>query len=830
MKPQSSHHIGLVRNLILPVLLTLICSVSIAQTVVNDAVIENKLFKPYNSYFESELEWVYTHFNKSAYIQGDDIWFTTYVLNPASRRLNFNTSKLYAELWSPEKKLVSRKILFVEGGTANNYFHLPDSLAPGTYCFRTYTSWMRNFYPDNDLNTLITILGKDKVLESELNVKRKEKKSQEMAAQKPIPLLPESKSGYDIQFLPESGTLLEGADNVIGVKATDRYGKGIIVTGTVFSADNKEVISFATNDLGFVNMTIPLVSNEQYRVKVVLPDGTTNDMQLPKPEPKGVIIQVNALRPDVVWFRIQTNEATLRLNKTYLVLIHANGIIFNNYRMTFSKETAMQFRISKKELEGGIVCATVFDENMTPVAERIFYNHDTIAAGNLTVKAEPLTNDSVKVNIHITDSLASPRIAQLSISVLPGETLLNQFGTSLRSESVFRPALRGPIENPDGYFEKNDIVHAIALDNLLLTQGWRKYEWPEILKDTIQNFTFPNEIAFTIEGRVKNWLKNKPELNSNITLISPQNNLFSLTSVDTIGEYKYDKVFLADSTWIIASASSDKGKNWNRVLQMSVPASWSEAPDFEQKLTPPGKEKEIFDDVPQLTKGNILLQEVLITGAKKKSPFADNPYVGMMDRVMEITKENYNRFHSLEMLLQVQFNIRIVRTQDGDYSVDMGRGNSGGGDPLMMIDGMRVESQDLITFPIELVEAVAVNKSGLGGSMDGSAGTIAVKTRTTPLFTNSSEATNIKRLMVEGYAAPAKYFEPKYAIIPGTSDYDKYAAIFWKPDLVTDTENNASIKFKVPNEIKSISLRIEGISFEGKTFLNTQKVVLPGRE
>lgn len=84
--------------------------------------------------------------------------------------------------------------------------------------------------------------------------------------------------------------------------------------------------------------------------------------------------------------------------------------------------------------------------------------------------------------------------------------------------------------------------------------------------------------------------------------------------------------------------------------------------------------------------------------------------------------------------------------------------------------------------------------------------------------------------MVEGYAAPVKYFEPKYAIIPGTSDYDKYAAIFWKPDLITDTENNASIKFKVPNEIKTISLRIEGISFEGKTFLNMQKVVLPGRE
>lgn len=130
-----------------------------AQKTEIDPAIENKLIKPYEKYFQPAREWVYTHLNKSSYIMGDDMWFTSYVLNPSDRQLNPDASKLYVELWSPQKKLVSRKILFVKEGTSSHYIHLPDSLTPGSYCFRAYTNWMRNFYPEKDLSTFITILG-----------------------------------------------------------------------------------------------------------------------------------------------------------------------------------------------------------------------------------------------------------------------------------------------------------------------------------------------------------------------------------------------------------------------------------------------------------------------------------------------------------------------------------------------------------------------------------------------------------------------------------------------------------------------------------------------
>lgn len=817
-------------------LLLLLCILtgfsSPAQKSVNEQVLADKLFKPYQNYFNPDHEWVYTHLNKSSYLQGDDIWFTAYVLNPANGLLNFTTSKLYAELWSPDKKLVNRKILFVNAGTSNHFIHLPDSLPPGTYCFRSYTSWMLNFYPEKDFNNLITILGQQN--ESKIETFSKKNKNT------PLPGSPEKipyavpGSDYDIQFLPESGTFLEGIDNILGIRATDSSGRGIAINGRVLNSENQEISTFSTSGSGITNMSIPAVSPLPYRAMIILPDSSIRELQLPKAEPNGVVIQVNPFGSKAVWFRMQTNETTRQMNKSFTAMIHANGILFNTYLFNFSKSNSVQFKIDKKEITTGIVYATVFDENLLPVAERIFYNRGNATRGNLLLKTRQLSNDSVKLNLCITDSLSGSQFSKLSLSVLPGGSVLNHFTNSLLAESVFRPALKGYIDNPDSYFEKTDMQQLVTIDNLLLTQGWRKYDWPTILTDSSCRFTYPFEEAFSIQGSVRNWMKNKPELKSTITLISPMNSIFLLSPVDSVGKFKFDHLFLNDSTWIIAAASSDKGKNWNRTLQMTVPESFGKTPEFQQPVTNHLNREESPEKIPRLTKGRILLPEMVVK-ATKKNPFSDNIYVGMMDKTLELTKENFNRFHSMEMLLMIQFNVRTEQLQSGEYHFNMGRGTTSfagkDSEPRMMIDGAKVYSaQEILSFPLELVQAVAVNKDGFGGGMDGSSGTIAIQTRSTPLFENNSEASNIKRLLVAGYTPPKKYFEPKYIISPGTPDYEKYAAIFWKPDLLTDSTGQASFNFIVPKEIKTIAVRIEGISSDGKVFLHNQKINLPGRD
>jgi len=817
----------MINKLILVTLFAFASFSAMAQKTLSEDVIKNKLLTPYDNYFSADRELIYTQFNKSRYLTGDDIWFTSWVLNPLDKRLSFTTTKLYVELWSAEKKMISRKILFVKGGTASNYIHVEDSLAPGTYCFRAYTSWMRNFYDEKDFNTSITILAPTvKTISKDINSNKKTNVTVLKEATKPV-----IKTGYDIQFLPESGHFIEGIDNVFGVKVTDAYGHGIATKGKVVDSLNNELVSYSTNPLGMTTFTISEAQNTSYRSTVELPNGETREVKLPRTEKQGVAINVNAYLQGVIWVRLQTNSLTQKLNQSYILMIHANGVMYNNSKISFTNSPTVQFKLNKKELGNGIIYATLFNEDFTPIAERIFYNQNSTLKGSLSFKTLTLSNDTVKLTVTATDSLQKAQISKLCISVLPGGTLMNNFTNSLLAESRFRPALKGDIENSGYYFEKNNTEHLLALDNLMMIQGWRKYDWQDIAKKGKKQFTYPSESAFAIEGSVKNWLRNKPELKSKIALISPQNNIVLLSNVDSLGQFHFNKLYLNDSTYVIAAASSVKGANWNRTLLMSIPEAKLNAPDFTQIITPPTKQEEIPDEIPSLTKGVIRLGEVLIT-AQKKNPFQDNIYVGIMARQFELTKDNYTQFNDIAQVLMVYFNVNVITDQSGNYTFDMGRHTTGTPqNPIMTIDGIKVQEPiEILSYPLNMVGSIAVDKSGTGGGMQGGAGVIAITTRTTPLFDMVGDAANLKRLTVKGYSPPKLYFEPKYLIQPENPDFSRFAAIYWRPELVTDSTGTASFKFKVPQPIKSIYIKAEGINFDGLIFLHDGIIALPGRD
>jgi hypothetical protein len=514
--------------------------------------------------------------------------------------------------------------------------------------------------------------------------------------------------------------------------------------------------------------------------------------------------------------------------------------MYRNFRFKFIRKNSIQFKVNREELGNGILYATVFDKDLNPVAERIFYNQNMSTRGKLVFNAGPAVNDTIQMNVSVIDSLNKIDFTKLSISVLPGETQLSKFNNSLLAESILRPAVQGDIEDPNSYFEKNDFDHLAAIDLLLLTQGWRKYDWPAILENKTPDYKYPFESAFTVEGVVKNWLKNKTESNSRVSLFSPKNNLLLTAPVDDEGKYKFERIYLADSTWVIVSAISEKGKKWNRAIEMTIPEYSAGVPDIQQKLAPKMM-KEVSEEIPHLTKNAIRLPEVVIT-EKRTTAFIDNPYVWPTDKIVEVTKENYKEFDNMTMLLWIRFN---VRTEFGIDSVGGTSGyyfNTGRGplsilasqrdlQPVMMIDGMRVwDARQILDLPIEYVEAVSVNRDGFGLGLGGSGGAISVVTRKEPFFVNDAPQTNTKRLMIKGYAEPTKYFTPKYKIIPGTLQYDKYAAIHWEPELTTNNRNNVSFKFYVPREIKSLNVRAEGISVDGKMFLHEQKIELPRQD
>lgn len=797
-----------------------------AQVALSDDLVKTKLLTPYYNYVTADRELVYTQFNKSKYITGDDIWFTSWVLTPFNKRLSFSTTKLYVELWSGEKKLINRKILSVKAGTASNFIHIADSLTPGTYCFRAYTSWMRNFYDEKEFNVPVIILSPTVKNLKSTNIAIKENKALKENA-KPV-----SKPDYDIQFLPESGHFIEGIDNVIGIKVTDVFGRGVSATVKVVDSTKNEIASFTTNQMGMSSFTIIETTNQTLHANIKLPDGNTRDIKLPKPEKQGITINTNTALPEFTWIRLQISKLSLLQKQSYTLMLHANGIVFNNYRISFTSGSSIQFKIKKKDLGNGIIYATLFNNDFGPVAERVFYNQNTTIKGRISLSTKLMENDTVKLTLTASDSLSKKEITKLSLSILPEGTLVNLFPNNLLAESRLRPGLKGDIENPGYYFEKYDTEHTIALDNLMIIQGWRKYDWPEITKGLKPKFKYPFEEGFTIKGEVKNWLKNKPELKSFISLISFKNNILLISPVDNNGQFHFNKLYLADSTYVIAAASSIKGTKWNRVLYMSIPEDTLNTPDLNQFHPVSVKKDETKDEIPNMTKGVIHLAEVVVTG-KMKDPFAESFEVNPTSAKFFLTKENYAKYNSIEDILLTFFNIIVEMDQNGKYKFNMGRGISkSAGNPSIRIDNFNVHDPiELLSYPLNMVDAIAVDKAGLGGGINGNGnGSISVISRKRPLFEKVSEVNNIKRMIVKGYAQPKEYFEPKYLIQPENPDFAKYAAIYWKPELVTDSTGVASFKFVVPQPLNSFIIRAEGINFDGLIFLHQEKIELPDRK
>ncbi|MDY0201756.1 MAG: hypothetical protein RBR40_12295, partial [Tenuifilaceae bacterium] len=211
---------------LISILFLLIYSGVFAQDEILLENFEEEIVDSYEEFYSVSRERVYTHFNKSSYLPGDAIWFTSYVFNPKNQRTSIVTRNLHVELYGPEGELIERKVLPVIAGVASNVFTLGQDRKPGTYTFRAYTHWIQNFGEEYQERRPIRVLG---------NVESN---------------TPSEVNEFDIQFLPESGTLLAGVDNKLGVKAMSSDGRGAPLTGKVLNGAGVTMQTFELNHLG----------------------------------------------------------------------------------------------------------------------------------------------------------------------------------------------------------------------------------------------------------------------------------------------------------------------------------------------------------------------------------------------------------------------------------------------------------------------------------------------------------------------------------------------------------------------------------------------------
>lgn len=778
----------------------------------SELLIKQAITSPYQNFFEAPRERVYIHFNRSEYLAGDNIWFKAYVYNPMTKQLAIQTNKLYAELYDSHGKLVERKILFVEKGLANSYFKLKDNLEQGYYTFRAYTNWMRNF-------------TEQPFYSSEFLIRSFSPKSENNNPKNQV------EKAADLQVFPEGGLFVKGIDNHFGVKLTLSNGHGCPSTGYILDSHNDTLETFKTNHLGFGDFTIREAKKHPYKIGVRYEGGKQKEIVIAEPVDIGISMMANTTIPSKILISVKGNQETVTefKDKNIYMMVHNNGTIYKASYLKISEAGFLSI-LDKSQLGPGINYITLFNHDFKPLAERLIFNDSNSIKGTLEL-SNSLQNDSLSITVRTSDLTHLGDSASLSLSVLPELSTGNSFPTSLYSDLLLNSSIKGDIESPHYYTEADDIEHQKDLDNLLLTQGWRRYEWNNILMKKSPEIKFPAENGFTVEASSFNLFKGKGEKNSKVTLFSPQNKLVLINDVDDAGHTSFPDLYLADSSAVVLSAANLKGSGTNRNLKVSV--NYLKLDSTITTAQSQAKESDIHsEELNRPLIKSIELNEVIVSAKKDDNPFKNNLYSSVMDKAYVITEKNFNKYNSIESLLRGEFFLGVTRSGFGNLRIKMNRGvNFTSGNPALIVDGMVMEDLSLLTIlDLSDIEAIAINRSGaaLLGSR-GADGSINIITRKKPAYWAVPEYNQSRILKVKGYEKNVEFFTPKYLLDPETPTYQKYASIYWKPNIQTDATGQAHLKFAIPKELKTLTIRLEGMSQEGTVYYQNQKINLKSK-
>ncbi|WGD34744.1 hypothetical protein [Olleya sp. YS] len=722
----------------------------------------------YTNYFQDTREITYLHLNKTTFLKGEELWFQAYVIEQNTNQLHPTTSNLYVSIFDDLGLQKEQHLIHIKNGIGYANIPVDSTFIKKDYYIKASTQWMRNFNEDHAFTQKISILS--------------DKKSSDNTS------LSIDKF-YEFKLFPEGGHILANTINNIGILIKDSNNKGVKISNGKIKDETGTLIGiFSTNILGFADANIPIKNNEIYSFEATLPDGTILIEKTTLPEKTGITLNTKILDDGFVLNILTNNKSLKQLNgKKYRMLVH-NTRNFKNIFFDFNDTNKTYALIlQKKELPYGVNIVTVFDDNNVPIIERLIFNDFEDFSNQIQISSNyKLKNDSIEA---VFTNNTKEKIF-LSASFLPSETKAYKPDNSIKSQIIFKPYIKGFIENPEYYFKNN----YKDLDLLLLTQGWSKYNW-----DNIFNKAPKNKFNFEIGIDVKIHLNTPLEKKQSILVYSPTNNIvdeilpknnphiIENSFLKKYSEFEFSLMKNDNPLKVtpIISYSNSKISDYLNSEYLNIKNK-----EFEtQKHTVYNiddffNETEMLDEVTIVGKTKFDNEAKGLTKAFRKLDHEDMIYTGrsLFDFVRPIYLKYYYSKYSLKA---IYLNDKVVRN-----------------------------ARDLYHVPMEQVREVR-----MGTVMFGIGREMHVYTYSNKEFFNLKKNT-LKIKAPVGFITEKQYYSPRYPSYDNTT-FKEYGAVFWKPNLII--EANSSVNLNVPTYFqKEIKVFIEGVSESGDLISKTQ--------
>jgi len=401
----------------------------------------------------------------------------------------------------------------------------------------------------------------------------------------------------DIQFFPEGGQLVNDVRSKVAFKAIGADGLGAEVKGVVVDNENNEVAYFSSQHAGMGVFAFTPQSGKTYTAKVTADDKAVN-VPLPVAAVKGFVFAVNSNDSLMLSIRIATNAATLqeKQGNAFYVVGQSGGAVYFN---AAGKLDNPSFTISvpKSRFPSGIAQFTLFSATDEPLNERVVFIQNHTDMLNLDLSA-PKTSFGAKEKVNMAfsakDNNGKPALGSFSVSVYNEDRLTanDNNESTILSNMLLTSDLKGYIEEPNYYFNtNNDQTQSRSdLDVLMLTQGYRRFEWKSVIAGNYPAINYQPEKSLSISGQLTS-ANGKPVIKGSLKVLALANALALDTVTDAEGKFALHNVDFNDSTKLVIEArKANDGKNVNISLDNNhtVPVIFkSNIADISENSIPP---------------------------------------------------------------------------------------------------------------------------------------------------------------------------------------------------------------------------------------------------
>jgi TonB-dependent SusC/RagA subfamily outer membrane receptor len=733
-------------------------------------------------------EKVYLHLDKQTYNVGESIWFKAYFIDATTHKPSKHSNILIVELVNSFGKTSMTRLLKLKDGFTIGDFKIYDTVPSGLYEIRAYSSWMRNFGDDYFFKRQIEILNP----EFSNQLYRDQKLANKRLKKKSI----RKSEKLDVQFFPEGGDLVTGLESRVAFKAVNELGIGVDIRGEVLNKQGDVVSEFKSFNQGMGAFAFKPVAGEKYKAVIILQEEKHNEVPLPEPLKSGFTLSVNSLDSKEIIVNIRSTE-----NDQWVSLIgQTRGRVNFNQSLLLENRTA-EIKISSDKFPTGILQLTLFNQALVPQCERlVFINHNDFLNIELETDRENYgSREKISLKINVRDPDNYPVEGNFSLSVTGNEYNKDRgdFYSGIVSYLVLSSDLKGPVQNPEQYFEKNTAETREALDYLMMTQGWRRFTWENVIGEIPMKIDWEVERGLAVAGKVTREFFGIPLkfLPVTLTVLSGFNDVYN-TRTNEKGKYLFNLPDYEDTLDIEITSTRPSGRK-NLVIYIDE----TELPEKDFLFSSYSKNMEVL--------GSNSFRPVPEKGIDKDQSTIQGIH-GKPDNVIYVDEKlaTYNNVFDI-------IKGRVPGVLVAGNSIQIRGPNSFflSTEPLYLIDDVPVDANAISTLNPQDVERIEILKgpsSAIYGSR-GANGVVAVYTKRGKIMKKG-----VLESQILGFYRPREFYSPRYGTRFDQLNPDDRTTLFWAPTIMTDSKGQADTVFFTSDVKGKFDISLEGVSPNGK--------------